>query len=352
MHVSIYIEKNILEYALINLLSFLQKRLSLAVPAFMFLGFFSGLLIKDVSLLSRLILPLTFLMVYPMMVTMQFKKIFERGDSKVQLTAQLLNFAVIPFMALFLCRIFFGDSPYLALGILLVSLLPTSGMTISWTGMSRGNMAAAVKMTVFGLLAGSLLTPFYIKGLMGATIAIPLVKIFSQILVIVVLPMIFGLITQISLVKKEGQEKFQKEIKKKFPPFSTLGVLLMVFTAMALKAKSIASDPVGFLALIPPLFILYVVNMMLSTLVAKLFFNRSDGLALVFGTVLRNLSIALAIAMTSFGKEGSQIALIIALGYIIQIQFSAWYVKLSSRIFGKPEDIQAISSDRQMAGNQ
>jgi ACR3 family arsenite efflux pump ArsB len=275
-------------------------------------------------------------MVYPMMVTMPLKKIVEGGDLRVQIAAQIINFGIIPFLAFGLGKLFFPGNPYSALGFLLVSLLPTSGMTISWTGMSKGNMAAAVKMTIFGLLIGSIVTPFYIKWLLGAVIAIPMMKIFSQIGVIVLLPLILGALTQSFLIKKYGIKKYQADVKMKFPPFSTLGVLLTVFTAMALKAKSIASDPAAFLALIPPLLILYLLNILLSTVIARKFFNRGDGLALVYGTVLRNLSIALAIAMTTFGKEGSSIALIIALGYIIQIQISSWYVKLSSKIFGNP----------------
>ncbi|MBF9014979.1 MULTISPECIES: arsenic resistance protein [unclassified Oceanispirochaeta] len=321
-----------------KLLSSLQKNLSLAVPVFMAAGFITGLILDDPTHLKNLILPLTFLMVYPMMVTMQFRKIFETGDSRLQIVTQLINFALIPFIAFLIGKLFFAEQPYLALGFLLVSLLPTSGMTISWTGMSRGNMEAAVKMTVFGLLAGSLLTPFYIKGLMGATISIPMAKIFIQIGTIVLLPMILGALTQHLIVKNKGKEAWQKNIKKRFPPVSTLGVLSVVFIAMALKAKSIMADPVAFISLIPPLLILYIINILISTFVGKKFFNRADGLALVYGTVLRNLSIALAIAMTSFGKEGSGIALIIALGYIVQIQISAWYVKLSDRIFGAPEE--------------
>ena len=321
-----------------KLLSMLQKNLSWTVPLFMAAGFMTGLTLDEPGFLKNLILPLTFLMVYPMMVTMQFKKIFEGGDAKVQIVTQLINFALIPFIAFFIGKFFFTDKPYFALGFLLVSLLPTSGMTISWTGMSKGNMEAAVKMTVFGLLIGSLLTPFYIQSLMGATISIPLAKIFIQIMVIVLLPMLLGSLTQTLIIKKQGMEKYQKDIKKRFPPVSTLGVLLMVFVAMALKAKSIMSDPASFISLIPPLLILYVINILISTFIGRTFFNRKDGLALVYGTVLRNLSIALAIAMTSFGREGSGIALVIALGYIIQIQISAWYVKLSPVIFGNPED--------------
>ncbi|WP_197707054.1 hypothetical protein [Calothrix sp. NIES-3974] len=77
-------------------------------------------------------------------------------------------------------------------------------------------------------------------------------------------------------------------------------------------------------------------NFLLSTVVGKLFFNRNDAIALVYGTVMRNLSIALAIAMTAFGKEGSEIALIISMAYIIQVQAAAWYVRFTDRIFGKP----------------
>lgn len=58
---------------------------------------------------------------------------------------------------------------------------------------------------------------------------------------------------------------------------------------------------------------------------------------MVYGTVMRNLSIALAIAMTAFGTQGSQIAIIIALGYIIQVQAAAWYVKFTDRLFGSPQ---------------
>jgi predicted Na+-dependent transporter len=71
------------------------------------------------------------------------------------------------------------------------------------------------------------------------------------------------------------------------------------------------------------------------TLVGKLFFTRGEAIALVYGTVMRNLSIALAVAMTVFQEKGADIAIIIALAYIIQVQSAAWYVRLTDRLFGK-----------------
>ena len=319
-------------------ISFLQKNLTYSIPISMILGIVFGYFYNP-SFLKALIMPLTFLMVYPMMVNLQLKKVFSKGDAKVQIVAQLINFAIIPFLAFGLGKIFFQDNPLIALGLLLAALLPTSGMTISWTGFAKGNLNAAIKMTVIGLVAGSLATPLYAKWLMGTVIEIPLIGVFKQIALIVFLPMIAGYATQRVIIWKYGEAKYHKDIKKKFPMLSTLGVLGIVFVAMALKSKTIISQPTMLIGLLIPLVIMYGVNFVLSTFVGKLLFNREDGIALVYGTVMRNLSIALAIAMTVFGKQGSDIALIIALAYIIQVQSAAWYVKFTDRIFGKaPEN--------------
>lgn len=314
-------------------LSLLKQNLIWSVPSFMIAGIIFGS-IFDPSFLKATIIPLTFLMVYPMMINLQIAKVFGGGDLKLQGITQLINFAVVPFFAFGIGKIFFGDQPLILLGLLLTSLLPTSGMTISWTGFAKGNLNAAIKMTVIGLIAGSLATPLYAKYLMGAVVEIPLVDVFKQIVIIVFLPMILGFVTKQILIKTVGESKYNKNLKQKFPVFSTIGVLGIVFVAMALKSKSIVENPVTILSFFVPLIIIYGFNFGLSTLIGKALFNREDAIALVYGTVMRNLSIALAIAMTVFGPEGSEIALIIAMGYIIQVQSAAWYVKLTDKIFG------------------
>ena len=42
-------------------------------------------------------------------------------------------------------------------------------------------------------------------------------------------------------------------------------------------------------------------------------------------------NLALAIAMTAFGKEGTDIALVISLGYVIQIQMGHGWLSLLSK---------------------
>ena len=317
-----------------TVIAWLKKNLVWSIPIFMIAGLIFGA-VSNPSFLKAFIIPLTFLMVYPMMINLQVQKVLSGGDTKVQLVTQFINFAVIPFVAYGLAWVFFGDRPLVMLGLLLASLLPTSGMTISWTGFAKGNISAAVKMTVVGLILGSLATPFYAKWLMGAVVEIPMVDVFKQIIIIVFLPLLLGVLTRMVLIAQVGQAKYDKNLKQKFPAFSTLGVLGIVFVAMALKSKDILANPMMLLSFLLPLAILYTFNFVLSTVVGKLAFKRGDAIALVYGTVMRNLSIALAIAMTAFGEEaGSEIAIIIAMAYIIQVQAAAWYVKFTDRIFG------------------
>jgi len=316
-----------------NIISTMQKKLTISIPVSMILGILTGYF-GDPSPLKMFIVPLTFLMVYPMMVNIEFKKLLTGNDLKLQSAAQIINFGIIPFIAFAAGKVFFPENHMAAFGLLLASLLPTSGMTISWTGFAKGNINAAIKMTIVGLIAGSLATPFYGKWLMGTLVEIPLYEIFKQIAFIVFLPMILGFITRVLLIKYYGTAAYQKDIKIKFPLLSTMGVLGIVFVAMALKAKSILADPQQFFFLFIPLIILYALNFAISTIIARAFFKRDDAIALVYGTVMRNLSIALAIAMMAFGKEGTEIALIISVAYIIQVQAGAWYVKFTDRLFG------------------
>ncbi len=318
-----------------RILQKITKNLIIAIPVMMVLGFAYGLLANP-AWLKHLILPFTFLMVYPMMVTLKIKKVFEGGDTKAQLIAQAINFLIIPFLAYGVGTLFFSDRPYMALGLLLAGLVPTSGMTISWTGFAKGNLAAAVKMTVIGLVAGSLATPFYVKALMGATIDVNMVSVLRQIFLIVFLPMILGYATQRALLKAYGQKEFQQRIGPRFMPLSTLGVLGIVFVALALKAGTIAAAPELLARILLPLALLYAVNFTLSTIVGKKLLPRDDAVAMVYGSVMRNLSIALAIAINAFGAEGSDAALVVAMAYIIQVQSAAWYVRFTDRLFGAP----------------
>lgn len=313
----------------------INQNLVWAIPIVMLLGLMVGLGLQ-VAPLKVLILPFTFLMVYPMTVNLRIQSLFNQLDARLHVATALLNFGLFPFVAFGLGRVFFPSQPYLALGLLMAALVPTSGMTISWTGMAKGNVPAAVQMAVIGLIAGSLATPVYVKALLGAQVAVAWKAVFTQIGVVVFLPLLLGQVTRQLLVGHFGQDDFQKTWAPRMPSLSTLGVLGVVFVAIALKAKDMVKSPAIIPAILLPLAILYLLNFLVSTWMGRSFFKREDALALVFGTVLRNLSIALAVAMTAFGPKGAEAAVVISLAYVLQVLAAAWYARLADRLFPVP----------------
>ena len=321
-----------------KMLSVLQKNLVWSIPAAMGLGLLFGCFFNAAPL-KRLIIPVTFIMVYPMMVTLNVESIFKGRDAFLQITTQVINFLLIPLLAYFTGRLFFSSSvekhALWAVGLFLIGVLPTSGMTISWTGFARGNKEAAIKMVVFGLVLGALAAPVYTKIFMGAAIDVDMLHMFRQIAIFVFAPLGAGLATQYLGLQKYGRAVWNARVKPKFPPFSALGVILIAFVAMALKAGHIIANPGDLVTILAPLTMFYAVSYLLLTLAGRLFFRRDDAVAMVFGVVMRDLSIALAIAMTAFGKQGVTIALLIALAYVIQIQSAAWYVRFANRFFDK-----------------
>ena len=332
-----------------RVLSLLQKNLVWSIPISMIVGLFYGYLL-DAGPLKRFIIPVTFIMVYPMMVTLNVKTIFKGQDYKLQITTQIINFVLVPFLAFYTGRLFFGGGPekygLWAVGLFLIGVLPTSGMTISWTGFAKGNKEAAIKMVVFGLVLGALAAPIYTKVFMGATIDVDVLHMFKQIALFVFVPLLAGLLTQALAIKKYGRQTWNDRIKPKFPPFSALGVILIAFVAMSLKAKSIIANPADILTIIVPLIVFYLVTYGLLTIVGRVFFRREDAVAMVFGVVMRDLSIALAIAMTAFGKQGLTIALLVALAYVIQIQSAAWYVRFAGKFLGAAHEQPEPKADR------
>ena len=205
-----------------KLLSMLQKNLVWSIPISMALGLAFGYFF-DASPLKQFIIPVTFVMVYPMMVTLNLKTVFKGGDSKLQITTQVINFVIIPAVALGVGSLFFSGAQekygLWAVGLFLIGVLPTSGMTISWTGFARGNKEAAIKMVVFGLFIGALAAPIYTKLFMGAKVNVDMLHMFRQIALFVFVPMAAGIATQSWGRKRYGARNWNDVVKPKFPPF-------------------------------------------------------------------------------------------------------------------------------------
>ncbi len=317
--------------ATVRVLSSLSKHLVILIPLSMLLGLGAGLAL-DMAPLKGLVLPMTMLMVYPMLVNFRPAEALDLADSKAVGVAMALDFVVLPALAWGLATLFFRNQPGLYVGMVLAGLFPTSGMTISWTGFAKGNVGAAVKMTVIGLIAASLLAPVYLSVLAGKVVPVDFMSVLQTVLLVVGVPMIAGVLTRTLLVRRYGQATYAARIAPVFPGLSTIGVLAIVFIAIGLKARRIVSNPQLVLIVVVPLALFYGLNFALSTVIGKRLLPRGDAIAVVYGTVMRNLSIALGIAVAQFGPEA---ALVLAAAYIVQVQGAAWYVKATSRVFGE-----------------
>lgn len=306
---------------------FPQKNLILSVPIILILGFIVGSLL-DTTFLKPTILIATIIMIYATMVGFKINELASLNGFKVLFFSLFINFTMVPLIAFIIGKMFLSEYPIMFTGLALISLIPTSGMTISWTSIQKGNVPVAIKLTVFGLILGSLLTPFYLLLMVGSYVDINIIETFKTIGLVVFIPLVLGQITYKILLKKYTEQDFKKKIKQNFPPLSIWAMLYVIFVSTSMKAEMILTN-IQLLGLALVILILfYGINYLINTILAVKYFSKEDGIVLVNGTVLRNLSIAIGIAATTFGSEA---ALLVTIAFIVQQQSIAYYSKLSSK---------------------
>lgn len=304
-----------------------SKNIALAIPIILILGFLTGILV-DTTSLKPYILPITVLMIYPTMIGFKAKEVLNLSEGKLLVTVMGLNFLVIPTLAYLLGVGFLLQDPQLFAGLAITALLPTSNMTIAFTMLAKGNVPASIKMTTIGLLLGSILAPGYLYLMVGKYVPVDILLTLKTIVLVIVIPLIFGMITYNFIVKRYSQEHFQKQIKPFLPASSTWGMMFIIFISMSINAKRIAGHLDIFAIAFGVQLVFYSMNYILAILIARRFFSEKDGLTLVFSTVLRNLSISIGLAATAFGSNA---ALMVSLAFLIQGQVAAWFIRLNEK---------------------
>lgn len=304
-----------------------KKHLLIVVPIALIIGLVTGWNV-DTSILTKLILPVTILMIYPAMIGFQPKQLINLSYGRLIAVSLALNFLFVPLLAFLLGSTFLSTEPQMFAGLALAALLPTGNMTVAFTMIAEGNVSAAVKLMVISLIVGSFLAPWYLLAMVGRYVPIDVLATMQTIVIIVFIPMVLGVFSYKLILTRYSQEKFNKDIKPVLPAISAWGMLYIIFTSISVNARQISERMelvgVAFLALI----LFYLVNYIMATFIAGKLFDRKDGYALVYGTVLRNLSISLGMAATFFGPQA---ALVITLAFIIQQQGAVWFTKLNQK---------------------
>jgi len=277
------------------------------------------------GLLQAAVVPVLFLMIYPMMINIDLREILNvRTHATVVGLSLLLNFAFAPLLAAGLGRLFFAGSVGYTIGLYFIALIPSSGMTAAWTGLAGGDLESALVAMSVNLLAAIAILPAYLSLLIPGSVGFEPTALYRQLATVIVGPMAAGTVTRWWLLRKYEMAGL-KRLKPVFGGLSSLGVMLIVFIAMTMRSTSILSDPVTSATTIIPLLGFYAGILAVGAALSRLLLSTEVGISLVYVTSMRNLSIAVAIVVASDSLP-TEAVLPIALAYIIQPPLGAVYM--------------------------
>jgi predicted Na+-dependent transporter len=214
------------------------------------------------------------------------------------------------------------------MGLLILGVIPGGNMVVAFTMLFDGNVKASLKLSVANLILGSLLAPLYLYVLAGKFVEIDIAHIGKTIVLVVFIPLCLGIITYRSLLKKYTQEQFKKDIKPFLPAASAWGMMYLIFTSISVKSEMIFSYPGLVVQSLLSLIFWYCAIFAICIPAGRLFFNRKDSMTLLLNVELRNLPIAIGIAVTAFSP---QTTMIVALAFLFQQQFALWFFELDKR---------------------
>jgi ACR3 family arsenite efflux pump ArsB len=206
-------------------------------------------------------------------------------------------------------------------------------MTAAWTGLADGDLEAALVAMDVNLLAAVAILPAYLSMLVPASVALHPTALYHQLAQVVVLPMVAGNLTRRVLLRQYGSDGF-KRLKPTFGGLSSVGVMFIVFIAMTMRSQSILADPVASASTIVPLVFFYAVLLAVGAGLGRALLDTERGIALVYATSMRNLSIAVAIVVAA-GSVPAEAVLPIALAYILQPPLGAVYMHYRRDVVGE-----------------
>ncbi len=307
--------------------TFPARNLRFVIPCVILIALAVGLYI-DTSALKKCILPVAMATIFPAMIGFRPSELLSFKDLRLLLVNLLCNFLVLPLLALLIGRIFLGQWPELRMGLLILSVIPGGNMVVAFTMLFDGNVPASLKLSVTNLVLGSLLAPIYLYLLAGRFVAIDITHIGKTIGLVVFVPLCLGIFTYWLLLKKYTQQQFKKEIKPLLPAASAWGLIYLVFTSISMKSQTFFSYPALVVQSLFSLMLWYGMIVMLCVAVGRFVFKRRDGITLLVNVSLRNLPIAIGVAVTAFG---SQTAVIVALAFLFQQQLVLWFNELDKK---------------------
>jgi len=250
-----------------------ERFLTLWVGAGMVLGVVLGLLLPDlfasiaaleVARVNLVVAVLIWLMIYPMMIQIDFSAIKDVGKKPQGLLLTLvINWLIKPFsMALLgwlFFKVFFAGlvdaqtaSEYIA-GMILLGVAPCTAMVFVWSQLTKGDANyTLVQVSVNDLIMIFAFAPIAAFLLGVSDIQVPWQTLLFSVLLYVVLPLLAGVLTRQWLSSDHHSERLTHFISA-IKPFSVLGLISTVVILFALQAQTIVAKPFDILLIAIPL---------------------------------------------------------------------------------------------------
>lgn len=257
-------------------IGFFDKYLSLWVALCIVAGIALGTFLPALpQTLSRLeyahvnipVAVLIWVMIYPMMMKVDFNSVknVARHPRGLVVTC-VVNWLIKPFtmfaIAWFFLFVVFKQwipstlaQGYLA-GAVLLGAAPCTAMVFIWSYLSNGNAAyTLVQVAVNDLIILVAFAPIvaFLLGVGG--VQIPYDTLLLSVLLFVVLPLIAGILTRTSVIKRKGKDYFKQVFVHKFDRYTTLGLLLTLIILFSFQGKTILSNPLHIVLIAVPLII-------------------------------------------------------------------------------------------------
>ncbi len=286
---------------------------------------------------------LVWLMIFPMMVQIDFSSIKDVGKNPKGLALTLIiNWVIKPFTMAFFAWIFFDKifsaylSPELAneyiAGAILLGAAPCTAMVFVWSYLTKGDPEyTLVQVAINDLILLVAFIPI-VKFLLGVTsISIPYDTLIYSVVIFVVIPLASGFLFNKILIKSRGEEWFKNVFMAKLKPISILALLSTLVLLFAFQGEKILANPFNILLIAVPLIIQTYFIFFLAWGIGKKM--KLPHCILSPGSMIgasNFFELAVAVAIALFGLN-SGAALVTVVGVLIEVPVMLSLVKLSNK---------------------
>src|SRR5574337_1808007 len=285
----------------------------------------------EVSHVNLPVAVLIWLMIYPMMLRIDFSAIRNVGRRpKGILIVLFVNWFVKPFSMAFLGWLFFkqlfagiigpslGDQ-YLA-GTIILAAAPCTAMVFVWSYLTDGDPAyTLVQVAVNDLIMLVAFAPIVMFLCGVAHVVVPAKVLITSVVVFIVIPLTAGWLTRTALLQARGKEWFETKFLPKFHPVMIGALLLTLVLIFAFQSKNLTSRWVAVLLIAVPIVLQVYFNSGLTYMLMRWF--RVEHHVAAPGALIgasNFFELAVAVAITLFGAD-SPAALATVVGVLVEV---------------------------------